>query len=260
MGPKGEASACRNEGPPVGPRSPPALPGKVAVRGVCGRGRCAVRVRPVTRPDLRSGSHLWASGGREAGVAGAKRLAAASRGAEEEVSEPLRWAEGRGSPGVRRRAGGAGRAACGDRNEVFPPSLNFVFAGLRSAAGEARGGWWGSPPRSAGITWCWRREGEPPPSSRFSYSFLQSQRSTPARLERGAGLGRAGAGRAPPPAPGAPLRSGGGEEAAQVRGASAASLLLMPLRDCTPARRPRLREDAALSPRCNFLGIVPGSR
>ncbi|KAK2516368.1 hypothetical protein Q9966_015128 [Columba livia] len=84
MGPKGEAGACRNEGPPVGPRSPPALPGKVAVRGVCGRGRCAVRARPVTRPDLRSGSHLWASGGREAGVAGAKRLAAASRGAEEE--------------------------------------------------------------------------------------------------------------------------------------------------------------------------------
>lgn len=80
-----------------------------------------------------------------------------------------------------------------------------------------------------------REEGEPPPGPRV-YSSLSAQ------LRRGRADAAARS-----------RRRGSGSE----RGAS---LPLMPPCAPPPARRPRLREDAALPPRRYFLRTVPGSR
>lgn len=67
----------------------------------------------------------------------------------------------------------------------LPPSLNFACA--RGAPGEVRG----SPPRSAGITWCWGREGgaAPQPSLLLQFLPVSALNSGEAGARRGAGLG-----------------------------------------------------------------------
>lgn len=148
----------------AGPRLPSVPPGAAGAAGRLRRASDAWQRARRVGPAERSGCHLWARGhGRDRGCAQRSGRAGMCRAAP---------------------AGRAG-AGCG-RGGAGAPLARWSWPGA------VRGGWRGSPPRSAGITWCWGRRGEPPPSSRFSYSFFQSQRSTPARLERGAGLGRAG--------------------------------------------------------------------
>lgn len=65
----------------------------------------------------------------------------------------------------------------------LPPALKF--ARPRGAPGEVRG----SPPRSAGITWCWGREGGAAPQLSLLLQFLPvsalNSGEAGARLERG---------------------------------------------------------------------------
>lgn len=179
-----------------GRAAPPLSPsGMWVLRGVCGR-----RASPLSgaRPG-RAHSALRlppvGSGGRDTKGPGRVPRAAGSvpeSGGGRDVMSSPGGQRGRGAPRQRLRDGlGAGGAGA-----PLPPSLprSLNLARPRGAPGEVRGGWRGSPPRSAppASHGAGGGRGEPPPSSRFSYSFFQSQRSTPARLERGAGLGRAG--------------------------------------------------------------------
>lgn len=96
---------------------------------------------------------------------------------------------GRGAPRQRLRDGlGAGGAGA-----PLPPSVprSLNLARPRGAPGEVRGGWRGSPPRSAGITWCWGREGGAAPQLSLLLQFLpvSALNSGEAGARRGAGQG-----------------------------------------------------------------------
>lgn len=178
----------------AGPRLPSVPPGDAGAAGRLWEASDASQRGPACQsPQTRSGCHLWASGGR-----GHERLRGESRHGAGSVPEPRsrsagggrgcdeqpRRAEGRGVPPQRRARWTRTR-----RCEGSPPSLNF--ARPRGAPGEVRGGWRGSPPRSAGITWCWGREGGAAPQLSLLLQFLtvSALNSGEAGARRGAGQG-----------------------------------------------------------------------
>lgn len=183
-------------------------------------------------------------------------------------------------------SGGRLRTARSARGHHPPPfSLRHAQAGRRPPGGAGHA--WDRPP----LRHLWRRRSGAEGLGGGEASSSLSQLSPPAlpaplgsAASHGAEGGReGGGGAAPQPSPlvrlppasalnsggagaggqggsrgSCPRRKAAGKRQQRSRGAS---LPLMPLRDrCTPARRPRLREDAALPPRRNFLGIVPGCR